>query len=41
MKDPLSRWWNIFWGYRELAEDETRSIEVDEEAKDEEIKVWF
>ena len=29
----------FFTGYGELAEDETRTVEVDEEAEDEEIKV--
>ena len=29
----------FFRGYGELAEDETQTIEVDEEAEDEEIKV--
>ena len=29
----------FFRGYRELDKDETRTVEVDEEAEDEEIKV--
>ena len=29
----------FFRGYGELAEDETRTVEVDEEVEDEEIKV--
>ena len=30
----------FFRGYRELDKDETRTVEVDEEAEDEKIKVW-